>query len=88
MHYHDGEFVSLLPLLDTPVTHVIIAAIHINSRSDIKLNDDPYDAPKNQPLWDEVHTLQRAGVKVLGMLGGAAQGSFTKLDGDASSFKA
>ncbi|SLM39206.1 chitinase [Lasallia pustulata] len=88
MHYYEGKFVSMLPLLDTGVTHVIIAAIHINSTDDISLNDDRYNDPKNEPLWTEVRTLQRNGVKVLGMLGGAHQGSFTKLDGDIESFEA
>lgn len=60
MHYCDGEFVSLLPLLDTDATHVIIAAIHLNSRDDIKLNDDCYDSPKNELVWGEVHTLQQS----------------------------
>jgi len=86
-HYHEGRFVSLLPLLETEATHVIIAAIHLNSRESITLNDDPYDAPKNEPLWHEVRMLQSAGVKVLGMLGGAHQGSFTRLDGDVKSFE-
>lgn len=80
-HYQDGKFVSVLPLLKTGVTHVIVAAIHINSR-------DSYDHPKNKPLWAEIRTLQHAGVKVLGMLGGAHQGSFTRLDGEIDSFEA
>lgn len=88
MHYYQGEFVSLLPLLNTKATHVIIAAIHLNSLDSITLNDDPYDSSKNEPLWNEVRTLQHAGMKVLGMLGGAHQGSFTKLDGDIESFEA
>ncbi|EON66214.1 hypothetical protein W97_05607 [Coniosporium apollinis CBS 100218] len=91
-HYHDGKFVSILPLIlkKTGVTHVVIAAIHINQPDSkegfIALNDDPYDAPKNDQLWAEVRLLQNAGVRVLGMLGGAAQGSFTKLDGDLATF--
>lgn len=88
MHYYKGEFVSLLPLLNTEATHIIIAAIHLNSRDSITLNDDPFDSPKNEPLWSEVRTLQHAGMRVLGMLGGAHQGSFTKLDGDIESFEA
>ncbi|MCJ1226952.1 hypothetical protein MMC12_003607 [Toensbergia leucococca] len=89
-HYHNGKFVSLLPLLSekTDVTHVIIAAIHINGRDNITLNDNEYTDPKNEPLWEEVRTLQRAGIKVLGMLGGAHQGSFTALDGEIESFEA
>ena len=65
-HYYKGEFVSILPLLKTEATHVIIAAIHLNSRESITLNDDPYDSPKNQPLWQEVRKLQQGGLKVLG----------------------
>ncbi len=87
-HYQNGKFVSILPLLKTGVTHVIVAAIHINSRDSITLNDDDYDHPMNIPLWAEMGTLQRSGAKVLGMLGGAHQGSFTRLDGDIDSFEA
>lgn len=88
--YHENSFVSLLPILteNTGVTHVYIAAIHINSRDSITLNNDPYTAPKFTPLWQEVRTLQAGGVKVMGMLGGAAQGSFTVLDGGIELFEA
>lgn len=87
-HYYQGHFVSILPLLDAGATHVIIAAFHLNSREIITLNDDSYRDPKNEPLWAEVRTLQRSGMKVLGMLGGAAQGSYRALDGEAESFEA
>ncbi|KAI9811717.1 MAG: hypothetical protein M1827_005262 [Pycnora praestabilis] len=90
-HYHNGELMSVLPLLThkTGVTHVIIAAVHLNQPAgNITLNDDPYQAPKYDALWQEVCLLQDAGVKVLGMLGGAHAGSFTALDGDLKSFDA
>ena len=88
-HYLSGKFVSLLPLLseETGITHVMIAAFHLNSPSSITLNDDSYSASKNTALWEEVGILQRNGVKVLGMLGGAHQGSFTALDGEKESFE-
>lgn len=38
-------------------------------------------------MWAEVSVLQVAGVKVLGMLGGAAKGSFTRLDQDDATFE-
>lgn len=90
-HHRSGKFISALPLLTekTGVTHVIIAAVHIHSPPKlgcIYLNDDPFDAPRNDPLWAEVRTFQSNGVKVLGMLGGAAQGSFMKLDGTHARF--
>jgi chitinase len=89
--YHNNEYISIIPLLteSTGVTHVIIAAIHLNyPAGHITLNDDPYTHSKFTELWDETRTLQDHGVKVMGMLGGAARGSFLKLDGDAASFEA
>lgn len=94
-HYkRDGEFVSLLPLVtegtDTlGVTHIIIAAIHLNAQpGDLSLNEDPPDAAKYDLLWEEVAAFQDLGVKVLGMLGGAAQGTFQRLDGSDLQFEA
>ena len=92
-HFLEGRHVSILPVLQhaTGVTHIIVAAIHINHKDHpaghISLNDDPYDDEKLDIIWEEVRTLQNHGVKVLGMLGGAAQGSFTKLDGDCEDFE-
>ena len=93
-HYkRNGEFVSLLPLVtegtDTlGVTHIIIAAIHVNAQPGaINLNEDSPDAAKYRPLWEEVTAFQDLGVKVLGMLGGAAQGTFQRLDGSDSQFE-
>jgi chitinase len=39
-------------------------------------------------LWAELRILQASGIKVLGMLGGAAKGSFTRLDLDDAIFEA
>lgn len=95
-HYkHNAEFVSLLPLIteatseDIPLTHLIIAAIHLNETpGNITLNDDPPSHPKHTPLWEEVAILQDVGVKVIGMLGGAAKGSFERLDKSDAEFEA
>ena len=90
-HFNNSTFVSLFPLLTqkTAVTHVILAAIHLNQPAgNITINDDPWYSPKYKPLWSEVSTLQSVGIYVMGMLGGAAQGSFSALDGDLSSFNA
>ncbi|KAF1809758.1 glycoside hydrolase [Eremomyces bilateralis CBS 781.70] len=91
--HHDslGNVISVLPLItkSTGVTHVIVAAIHINNGpGNITLNDDPPDAAKFNTLWQEVAWLQGSGIKVMGMLGGAAHGSFLRLSGDDSSFEA
>lgn len=82
-YHHDGQYTSLLPLITNPsgVTHVILAAIHINSvPKDLTLNDHPPSHEMYTELWDEVVVLQDSGVKVLGMLGGAAKGSYIRLD--------
>ncbi|KXT17199.1 hypothetical protein AC579_328 [Pseudocercospora musae] len=82
---NDGPPVSLLPLItnSTGVTHVIIAAIHLNDPAgNITLNDNPPSHEKFNTLWSEVAWLQASGIKVLGMLGGFAKGSYERLDGD------
>lgn len=89
----DGHFVSILPLLTEAsdivgITHLILAAIHINHNpGDVSLNDDPPDGVQNSPLWEEVRIFQDVGVRVLGMLGGAAQGSFARLDQSEATFE-
>lgn len=80
----------MLPLVEnnTGATHVILAAIHINGEpGNITLNDDPPSNPKFDPLWAEVPLVKQGGLKVMGMLGGAAQGSFQRLDGDSDQFE-
>ncbi|MCJ1273114.1 hypothetical protein MMC21_000903 [Puttea exsequens] len=78
--------ISLLPLLPTPsrpspITHLILAAIHLNATpGSITLNDHPPTHARNSTLWSELRLLQRAGVKILAMLGGAAKGTFARLD--------
>ncbi|KAL2266439.1 hypothetical protein VTJ83DRAFT_5791 [Remersonia thermophila] len=85
-HTPSGDFISILPLIRNPdirITHVILAAIHINEDPDkLTLNDHAPDDPRFATLWAELRVLQASGVKVLGMLGGAARGSYERLDGD------
>ncbi|KAL8830088.1 MAG: hypothetical protein Q9191_001637 [Dirinaria sp. TL-2023a] len=87
-HYHDGNFVSALPLLtearsNIGPTHLILAALHLNaSPGNITLNDDPPFCAKHEALWEEAGILNDVGVKVLVMLGGAAKGTFMRLDSD------
>ncbi|OAA64721.1 aminotransferase class 3 [Niveomyces insectorum RCEF 264] len=104
-HTRDGQHaVSLLPLLGRnptdasarpAVTHLVVAAIHLNgpdsAAGPITLNDHPPDHPRFSVLWEEVAALQARGVRVLGLLGGAAQGSYARLDvalvGDGPAFE-
>ncbi|KAL8925459.1 MAG: hypothetical protein Q9172_002221 [Xanthocarpia lactea] len=92
-HYtRTGQYISLLPLLTEAtdvvnITHLILAAIHLNTPAgNIHLNERPPTDPLFDPLWEEIRILQDVGVKVLGMLGGAAQGSFQQLDGTDTEF--
>lgn len=89
-HTPDGQVISILPLITQPgisVTHVILAAIHINDDPDkITLNDHHPSHPRFATLWAELRALQASGIKVMGMLGGAARGSYAKLDGDQATF--
>jgi hypothetical protein len=91
--FHDsaGNYHSLLPLLTnhTGATHVIVAAIHLNDGpGNITLNDHRPDDKRYDQLWGEVKWLQGSGVKVLGMLGGAAQGSYERLGGSEDHVRA
>ena len=91
-HHDDaGNPISVLPLLTQPgisLTHVILAAIHLNDDPEaLTLNDHPPSHPRFQTLWAELRVLQASGIKVLGMLGGAAKGSYERLDADDAQFE-
>jgi len=80
-----------LPLVHSDeirITHIILAAVHLNSPTSITLNDHDPAHPRNNTLWEEVKQVQAKGIKVMAMLGGAAKGSFLSLDGDDISFEA
>lgn len=84
-HHPDGSPISVLPLIQKPdvrLTHLNLAALHVNQKDDpaqiITLNDHVPSHPSFATLWAELRVLQAAGVKVLGMLGGAARGTFCR----------
>jgi chitinase len=79
---HDGNNnpISMLPLIteqNIALTHLIVCSLHIQADSVIHLNDFPPNDPHFDTVWEEARILQDAGVKILGMVGGAAPGSFT-----------
>ncbi|CAA7262541.1 unnamed protein product [Cyclocybe aegerita] len=90
-HGSDGKPISVLPLITQPgiaITYVILAAIYINADPlKITLNNHHPSHPRFQTLWDELQVLQASGVKVMGMLGGAAKGSYQRLDGSDEQFE-
>ena len=92
--HHDSSnehTVSVLPFVTQPdihVTHVIVAAIHLNENpQNITLNDHSPSHSRFQTLWAELRVLQASGVKVMGLLGGAAKGSYLRLDGSQEMFE-
>ncbi|KAI0106441.1 glycoside hydrolase family 18 protein [Nemania sp. FL0031] len=90
-HYPDGSTCSILPLITQPgiaITHIIVAAIHINEDPDgLTLNDLPPSHPRFVTTWAELRIAQASGITVMGMLGGAAKGSYQRLDQDQATFE-
>ncbi|KAK3191821.1 hypothetical protein K4F52_002247 [Lecanicillium sp. MT-2017a] len=87
-----GRPISMLPLINEKgiaLTHLIVCSLHINRDSVVHLNDYPPSDPRFYTLWNETVSMKNAGVKVMGMVGGAAAGSFdsTTLDGDEDTFE-
>ncbi|GAB1318035.1 chitinase [Madurella fahalii] len=80
---HDslGRPISMLPLItenQIALTHLIVCSFHINAGGNMHLNDYPPHTPLFHTLWNETRIMQAAGVKVMGMVGGAAPGSFSR----------
>lgn len=79
--YLNGVYVSPKAMTDnnTGVTNVLVGAIHLDPDV-VHLNDDPPEAAKFTQMWADLHAMQAKGVKVSAFVGGAAQGSFQRLD--------
>jgi hypothetical protein len=79
--YVNGVYVSPKAMTDntTGVTNVLVGAIHLDPDV-VHLNDDPPEAAKFTQMWADLHAMQAKGVKVSAFVGGAAQGSFQRLD--------
>lgn len=82
----------MLPLITEKhiaLTHLIVCSFHINEGQNLTLNDYVPHHPIFSTLWAETQIVKAAGVKVMGMIGGASAGSWTKrtLDGDAAAFE-
>lgn len=82
-----GEPISMLPLIEEQgiaLTHLIVCSFHISTTTEIHLNDYPPGHPRFATLWNETLVMKEAGVKVMGMVGGAAAGSFSSATLDAA----
>ena len=89
--YYQEKYVSLAkiwkqidPKTQKPITtDVMVAAFHLgydsNNQPYIHLNDNVPGDPIFKVMWQQVATLQKHGVTVRAMLGGAAQGSYLNL---------
>lgn len=86
--YDNGTYVSPLGLTDnnTGVTDLAIGAFHLNGDGSVHLNDDPPSDPKFTQMWSDVAAMQARGVHAIGMVGGAAAGSFQLLDTQFSTY--
>ncbi|KAK6349197.1 Cyclin-dependent kinase catalytic subunit [Orbilia blumenaviensis] len=87
----NGGPLNLLALLDreTRVTHVYMAAIHLNDPpGNIHLNDVPPEDHRYDFIWPQIRILQQFGIKIIMLLGGAAQGSYQRLSGPDEQFEA
>ncbi len=70
-------------------TDIMLSAFHLGNMSDgtlIHLNRLPPDDPSFNTVWQQLGQLQSMGVSVHMMLGGAAQGSYSSLFGNFSTF--
>ncbi|KAK3496219.1 glycoside hydrolase [Neurospora crassa] len=79
-HDESGKPISMLPLVtekNIALTHLIVCSLHIQKDGNITLNDQQPTDPRYGTLWQETQILGYAGVKIMGMIGGAAAGSFT-----------
>ena len=89
--YYQGTYVSLAKIwkqisskTNKPITtDVMVAAFHLgydsNNQPYIHLNDNVPGDPMFKIMWQQAATLQKNGVSVRMMLGGAAQGSYADL---------
>lgn len=90
-HDQNNNPISMLPLVKEKgiaLTHLIVSALHVNEKGEVHLNDYPPGDAHFYTLWNETEVMKRAGVIVMGMVGGAAPGSFGRatLDGPDETF--
>jgi chitinase len=86
--YDGSSYVSPLGLTQngTGVTDVVVAALHLDADGVVHLNDDPPDSSRYTQMWTDLASMQSQGVRVEVMVGGAAQGSFQRLDTDFDTY--
>ncbi|EJT78261.1 chitinase 3 [Gaeumannomyces tritici R3-111a-1] len=74
-----GRPISMLPLVTEQhiaLTHLIVCTLHVRADRELYLNDFPPSHPRFATVWAEAAVLRDSGVRVVAMVGGAAEGSF------------
>lgn len=86
--HQNGSYISPLGLTDhdAGVTDVIVGAVHLNDGGTMTLNDDPPSDAKFTQMWADLATMQSKGVHALAFVGGAAKGSFQRLEQDFDTY--
>ncbi|MER6760647.1 MULTISPECIES: glycosyl hydrolase family 18 protein [Amycolatopsis] len=86
--HQNGSYISPLGLTDhdAGVTDVIVGAVHLNDGGTMTLNDDPPSDGKFTQMWADLATMQSKGVHALAFVGGAAKGSFQRLEQDFDTY--
>jgi len=85
--YNNGNYVSPTPLISL-VTHLIIAAFHLNNDKTVTVNNVAPDDSSLTQMWIDVARMQGSGVKVMCMLGGASDGSYKDLSDNFNDYYA
>jgi chitinase len=80
--FDGSRYVSPLALVSnaTRTSDLIVGAFHLQGDGTVHLNDDPPADPRFATMWSEVAAMQAQGVRIEAMVGGAAAGSFARLD--------
>lgn len=79
------RYVDPTPLVGT-VSDVNVGAIHLNDDRSLHVNDITADHPELERMWDDLHAMQREGVRVHAFVGGAAPGTFRNLAADFETY--
>lgn len=89
--YYYQTFNGLKPILypKTPVTHIHLSSVHFhpgnNGSPQIFLNDNTFDDPDFDSVWQELEEAQKLGIKIILMVGGAG-GAYTTLFDDYNNY--
>ena len=87
-HFPAGDYLSPIALTgaSSRVTDLVVGALHLTNQRTVLLNDAAPDAPSYARMWADLATVQAAGVRVTGMVGGPTTGTFRNLETDFATY--